>query len=91
MVPVTIRHSGHNKAKREYLTSLPLLYPSTCCLCTLVFVFCGEGVGERFSHKLEMPKSTHVEIKNMKLDITATTSKSRKIKARNKGLEFISI
>lgn len=38
-----------------------------------------------------MPKSTHVEIKSMKLDITAITLKNRNIKAENTGLEFISI
>lgn len=35
-----------------------------------------------------MPKSTPVEIRSMKLDITAITLKNRNIKAENKGLEF---
>lgn len=38
-----------------------------------------------------MPESTPVEIRSMKLDITAITLKNRNIKAENKGLEFNSI
>lgn len=47
--------------------------------------------GGRINRKFQMPKSTHVEIKSMKLYMTTFTSKSQKIKGRNKGLEFIGI
>ena len=38
-----------------------------------------------------MPGSPPVEIRSMKLDITAITLKNRNIKAENNGLEFNSI
>lgn len=40
--------------------------------------------GERFSPKFKIPKSTHVEIKRIKLYITVNYLK-KKIEARNKG------